>query len=382
MSTPCRSVALSLILLLAGAALHAQTAQENLAAARKALKAREWDEAVLSAKAVLSSDPGNQEAHFILSEAYAGDGQDDEALLAAIDAYDAPRRGLRAASGWAGKARKRIKSLSPTLDEFLGLRGDAAGALMKQRKSADKAKRQYDVEWIEMVAFRVAPTEDVVLKDTGRRSEEYWRLRGHGGSKPKLESGYVRLLEEPKSWVFIDEGPGSKKDEQQIVLCRHPKGYIPMVVLDKDDLRTGERFALRYSVKWTPLKENPNGYKPRLYCFFLPKSRPGPTDKGVSITPTDPGAKVSFIHGEEDHSLRPTAEEKLKFELVKPDQWIDVEIRWAGKGSVLKVLIDDDVKLTTTPNEHDPLNMYIGFGFGDVEEGVIRNPRLNARRPK
>ncbi len=198
---------------LLGSHVGAQSVQANLKSAKKSIKAMEWNDAILSAKAALTQDNGHQEAYFILHSAYSGSGGDKLAVLAALDCYDAPPRGKKSAKAFIKKVRKYIKVNSPTLNAFLKLRSYTATKLMKSRKSAAKSKKPSDVEWIELIAARVAPTDEDVLKATNRRSERYWRLRGHGGSKPTMESGFISLTKAPDDWELFNTGEGSKVSE-------------------------------------------------------------------------------------------------------------------------------------------------------------------------
>ena len=99
----------ALACLVPSSALHCQDAkalERNLAEARAAIKAKDYTGARLSAKAALLVDESSQEAFILLSDAYAGLNQKDDAIKAALDTVDAPAKGNKNAAGFTGRAVK------------------------------------------------------------------------------------------------------------------------------------------------------------------------------------------------------------------------------------------------------------------------------------
>lgn len=378
-----KSLAALILILAACSPLAAQTTLKgNLDAARKAFKSKKWNEAGLSCRAALEIDPGNQEARLILSDALYAAGDYAGSLLGAIDAYDAPKRGVRSAKSWTKKARKRIKSLSPALDLFLEVRAKTASQLIKLRKGAKKAKRGYDAEWLEMIACRLAPTEQVVVDATFRRSEEFWRLRGHGGATRQLESGFVNMLADPKQWALYEQGPKSGATSEGITVNVPQERWVAVAVGAHETLRTGDAFTLRYSVKWKAVEKQVAGARPRLYLVFMPETRPTPGDTYVSFTCDPARSYVNYAYRPDRKARKITTESLVEYDTVKEETWIDVEVRWAGGDGLLKVFVGEKPIMTTTPKGNKPRNSYIGFGFSRLAVGSIKNPRIKVQKAK
>lgn len=369
------------MLALVGTQLGAQSLRANLNSAKSSLSSKDWDDAILSAKAALIIDNSHQEAYYLLHSAYAGAGTQSKAILAAVDCYDAPPKDKKKSKGIIKKVRKFIKISSSTLNEFLDLRANTARDLMKTRKSAQKAKQHSDVEWIELIAFRLAPTDATVLKGTSRRGEKFWRLRGHGGSKPLMEEGFVSLLSEPDDWKLFDVSDDGRISADKIVIMPREHGYIGIAFLPKDEFKTASGFTLRYSFKWTKLKDPPS-IRTRVYAVFMKHARPSASDVFVTVTFDDKSPSVSFARNTKGQGLRPVSESVLEAGSVGEGKWIDVEISWSKLDGKLRVKHGGKTVLTTSPKEFGPENMYVGFGAGTVADYSIKEPRIKVSKVK
>jgi hypothetical protein len=364
-----------LILFIFAVAANAQTLARNLEDSRAAIKAQKWKDAEITARAALKMEAGNQEAFWLLHQSLSGQGKKADALAAALDAYDAPKRGDSGAAKRTKAARDVLKAASPQLDSFLSLRASAAADVVKLRRGAERARRKADVEWIDDVLIRLAPTEEIVARETKGRSEQYWRQRGELGA-PVLESGFKSLLAKPGMWAFA-LGAASSADENGIKLVPDPGRTTATVILKDDGQVTTDSFTLRARIKWQRVRaDSPAGLELLLIHFRIgPDHEPGDVAIFIRVT-QDLNAIDYCVRNADELKFRSASFGKLKDNQLPPDEWFDIEVSWGKKSDAMKVRVGKDEVMSAPTHGRSLAKRHVGFGMQCCESFEVSNVRI------
>lgn len=345
------------------AAQDAKAIKKNLDAAQKALKAKAYDDALLSCKAALLVDPENAYALFLTSECQSGLSRPSQALESLLGALDAPKRGDNCSTWWK-TAGARLAVLAPALSEFVKLRADIGGQLVSRATDAGKQKRANDQAWVAQMAWWVAPGEpgvDAYCKDRN--------LKPRANRPARDSSGFLDLLADPDAWLFYEkDGDTGIADGLLTMTPCSVDGQMNQAGLSRAAL-SADKFTLKFEAKYT-VQGDADAI---LFVLFSDRETKDATKESCVFINFVVHKGLSPARRGKDGFWEIMLLEKFP-EAPKVDTWYAFEIRWEAKGQRIAIDVGGknliNTKLTYT------LERFLTFGFSEGAKLTLRNIRL------
>lgn len=362
----------ALACLVPSSALHCQDAkalERNLAEARAAIKAKDYTGARLSAKAALLVDESSQEAFILLSDAYAGLNQKDDAIKAALDTVDAPAKGNKNAAGFTGRAVKRLGELAATLATFVSLRTETISQILKIRQKALKDKRSGDDTWLVQRAALVHPSNPEVEKLTGGKNPRAPVEEPEAPSVKKAD-GNSSLLLEPANWTLRNAGPGSQVKDGVLTLMSNGDLMIAESRLLIESKKTARKFKLTLETWYKPIGGKDETI---LFVTFMPEKTSSDNDHAVCLRLTG-ARKACFLEVDANSSgWKPIISRDLPPDSFAAEQWCTLKITWDAEQKFLTAETDTDTLFKETLDSDTVTDRYLSLGYGSASEGRFRN---------